>query len=52
MVKYAFGFPVVAVMSHIPAGGRMAVSHVTPYLREGGPNDVAHRAEIRVFYAM
>ena len=28
MVKYAFGFLVVAMVSHIPAKSRMAVNHV------------------------
>ena len=28
MVKYAFGFLVVAMVSHIPAKSRMAVKHV------------------------
>ena len=30
MVKYAFGFPVVAMVSHIPVKSRMAVNYVTP----------------------
>ena len=29
MVKYAFGFPVVAMVSHIPVKSRMAVNYVT-----------------------
>ena len=35
MVKYAFGFLVVAMVSHIPAKSRMAVNYVTgrPYVR-------------------
>ena len=28
MVKYAFGFPVVAIVSHIPVKSRMAVNYV------------------------
>ena len=28
MVKYAFGFPVVAMVSHIPAKSCMAVNYV------------------------
>ena len=28
MVKYAFGFPVVAIVSHIPVKSRMAVSRM------------------------
>ena len=28
MVKYAFGFPVVAMVSHIPVKSRMAVNYV------------------------
>ena len=29
MVKYAFGFPVVALVSHIPVKSRMALNYVT-----------------------
>ena len=29
MVKYAFGFPVIAMVSHIPVKSRMAVNDVT-----------------------
>ena len=35
MVKYAFCFPVVAMVSHIPVKSRMAVSYVT---LKAGPN--------------
>ena len=28
MVKYAFGFPVVAMVSHIPVKSRMAINYV------------------------
>ena len=28
MVKFAFGFPVVAMVSHIPVKSRMAVNYV------------------------
>ena len=29
MVKYAFGFPVVAMVNHIPVMSRMAVNYVS-----------------------
>ena len=32
MVKYAFSFPVVAMVSHIPVKSRMAVNYVTVIL--------------------
>ena len=32
MVKYAFGFPVVAMVSHISVKSRMAVNYVKPSL--------------------
>ena len=31
MVKYAFGFPVVAMVSHIPVKSRMAVNYVNSF---------------------
>ena len=30
MVKYAFGFPVVAMVSHIPVKSHMAVTYIRP----------------------
>ena len=33
MVKYAFGFPVVAMVSHIPVKSRMAVNYVNWHRR-------------------